>query len=309
MMPLGAELANVFRVTVNVVGKSQIEALPAEERPTYKREVDETFRQRIAPLLSEKTRKYSNGGWNKVEQDWSALEARHLELSVPAFEVIVDILNKSEKEALSVEKRQAYRCEVAEIIRQYIQALLEKTRQYSNMEWNKVEQDWSALRAQIVALEREERRLDLSAPASPEAFQATLFWMGEQGEEQDLAALRAIERQPPFVSEEILRTLKNAQEDIDKRVYRPTYVLRQGEAAYAAHKQEWEQQYWGQHIAIHAGEIIEHDTDKNHLEEKLIKKQLEEGRFRAHVIHVGAPVLRVRDPRVGRPKRVPPKEK
>ena len=225
------------------------------------------------------------------------------------FAVVVNVLDKSEKEALPVEKRQTYKREVAEVLTQCIQVLLEKTREYSNGGWEKVEQDWRALRAQVAALEREARRFELASPASREDFQGTLYWMGEQGEEEDLAALRVIERQPPFaLSEEMRRYLKNAQDDIEKRVYRPSYVLEQGEAAYHAHKQEWEQQYWGQHIAIHAGEVIEHDADRDRLVEKIIKRQKEEGRFRAYLVHVGAPVPTVRDPRLGKPRRVPPKE-
>lgn len=76
----------------------------------------------------------------------------------------------------------------------------------------------------------------------------------------------------------------------------PMAVLKESDAAYRAHKEEWDQKYAGQHIAVYQGEVIDADKDKTRLVKRIIKKQKERGRFRACLIQIGAPLLELRGP-------------
>ena len=81
--------------------------------------------------------------------------------------------------------------------------------------------------------------------------------------------------------------------------------MREAESAYSRNKVEWERDYRGQFVAIHAGSVVAASDDKDVLVKRLIAMQREKGRFQACIIEVGAPILTARGPRVRlRPRRV-----
>lgn len=144
------------------------------------------------------------------------------------------------------------------------------------------------------------RRRDLEMPWSQEHFVNAIRWMAEQGNGEDLALLRRVRKLPPFASDEIRRSLANAEEQIHARVYAPRAVIDREEAAYQRNRAEWDTLYAGQYIAVHFGQVIDHDVDKRLLIRRLDQQQREEGRFRAYIVQVGAPIYEARGPRAGR---------
>jgi hypothetical protein len=151
------------------------------------------------------------------------------------------------------------------------------------------------LRAKAKALKRE---FQLESPQTQQGFEAALMWIAENGEKEHLEKLRQIKKAPPYSSETIKRLFEIAEERISERVNDFEYVLRKGEEAYQRNRQGWEQQYADQFIALYRGEVIASDRNKSRLIEKIIKKQREEGPFRAFIVEVGASVLRARGPRI-----------
>jgi len=149
-------------------------------------------------------------------------------------------------------------------------------------------------------LQRIKRRLDLRYPSSLDDFIGALYWMAEQGDIDDLEELRRVRADPPYDSEEIRRLFATAEERIHDRVYDPQTVVDREEAAYQEHRQEWDEKYKSEFIAIHRGQVIDHDTDKYRLIQRLDQKQRETGRFSAYIVQIGAPVYVARGPTMGR---------
>lgn len=141
------------------------------------------------------------------------------------------------------------------------------------------------------------RRYDLIMPPNQEDFLKSLWWMSENGDAGDLARLRQMKKDPPFNSDEIQKLLAAAEEAIHHRVYHPRTVIDREEAAYQENKQEWDSQYRGEFIAVHLGQVIDHDSDKSTLLQRLDQQQRESGRFRAYVIHIGGPIFEAKGPR------------
>lgn len=75
----------------------------------------------------------------------------------------------------------------------------------------------------------------------------------------------------------------------------PAETLRKGEAAYQRNREDWDRLYSGQYIAIYQERVVAADFDKTKLLEQLIEQQ-KHGKFRAYIVHVGAPVFQVRGP-------------
>lgn len=161
------------------------------------------------------------------------------------------------------------------------------------------QENWEPLekvRAMRKWLYRQERLRDLREPLSLEQFEASLRWMCENGDEQELWLLRQVRQQPAFTSEMVDRLFDLADRMMCDRVYEPIRVVRRGEAVYQRHLPDWERQHAGQFIAICGDSIIDHDADRTKLLQRLIDMQKEIGRFRAYVIEVGAPVFHARGP-------------
>lgn len=152
--------------------------------------------------------------------------------------------------------------------------------------------------------ERILRRQDLQAPYSLDAFINAIRWMAERGDLEDLDLLRQVRADPPYNSELIQKLLETAEERIHDRVYDPQTVVDREEAAYQEHRQEWDEKYAGEFIAIHRGQVIDHDTDEDRLIERLDERQRNEGRFRAYIVEIGAPVYVARGPTVLRSQKV-----
>jgi hypothetical protein len=161
----------------------------------------------------------------------------------------------------------------------------------------KIKEIWRGL---YVKAEMMYRRFELRSPSSHDHFTAALWWIAERGGEEDLKLLREIRRNPPYTSDDIIRLLGIAEEKIAERVDDPEYVVRKGEEAYQQNRDSWDRLYQGEHIAICRGEVIDSDVVESALVERLIRAQGERGPFRAYVVEVGAPVLSVRQPSLGR---------
>jgi len=70
--------------------------------------------------------------------------------------------------------------------------------------------------------------------------------------------------------------------------------------AYQANKEEWDQQYAGQYVAVCQSKVMDSDADENELAERMIEKQLtEKKRFQGCILKI----------RGHRKKRLNPKEK
>lgn len=149
------------------------------------------------------------------------------------------------------------------------------------------------------------RRLQLRHPSSEENFRTTLYWMAERGGEEDLDLLKELRATPPYAKPDLQTLLEIAIQEIQQRVNDPDYVMEKEEAAYQAHQTEWKEQYKNQFIAIHRGTVIDSDSDKPALIDRLMKKQKEEGPFRAYIVHIGESEFTVRGPkskRAGQPQ-------
>ncbi len=120
--------------------------------------------------------------------------------------------------------------------------------------------------------------------------------MAEQGDMDDLDLLHQVRANPPYNSAEIQRLFEVAEERICDGVYDPQTVVDREEAAYQEHRQEWDEKYQGEFIAVHRGQVIDHDTGEDRLVQRLDQKQRETGLFRAYIVHIGAPVYAAKGP-------------
>jgi hypothetical protein len=142
-----------------------------------------------------------------------------------------------------------------------------------------------------------ERRLELVIPTSLENFKANLWWIIEQGVEEDLDLLRRIKKNLPYDSEDVQQLVEMAEHRIRERVNAPDRVIEKGEEAYQLHKAEWEAEFSGHYIAIYRGELIGNATTKSELFRQINEAQKQSGPLRAYIIKLGAPQLIARGPR------------
>lgn len=156
--------------------------------------------------------------------------------------------------------------------------------------------DLSALFEKAEALER---RAELVVPESLENFLANLWWMIEQGVEEDLDALRRIKDNLPYTSEDIDELMKCAEQRILERVNDPDYVAQSGEVAYRMFRERWQKEYAAQFIAIHRRQVVASAPTEEELWPKLREARKERGPFRAYIIKVGMEMPTFRGPRVG----------
>src|SRR6185437_7447822 len=144
--------------------------------------------------------------------------------------------------------------------------------------------------------EAAERRLELVFPESLENFMANLWWMTEQGVDEDLDVLQRIKDNNPYPTRDVEDLLAIAQSTIRKRVNDPDYVVKNGEEAYELHKDEWLQKFPGEFVAIHRRQVVAHAPTKKELWPLLKEAQKERGPFRAYVVKVGEPITVFRGP-------------
>lgn len=210
-----------------------------------------------------------------------------------------DVLIHEVQELILPEKRASFEIEK---ITWHQAALIDLVRrikgaEYANGNMNKIK---GRVQERLRELERAKRRLQLQHPPNRAEFETALRWMAEQGDAEELDLLRQVRASPPYTSETIEHLFEEADERICERVYDPQVVVDREEAAYQEHRQEWDKLYKGEFIAIHRGEVIDHDRDKARLIQRLFQKQDEDGEFRAYIVEIGAPVYVARGPKPGR---------
>lgn len=139
--------------------------------------------------------------------------------------------------------------------------------------------------------QRAQRRISLQIADDPAEIERTLYWMAEQGDEDDLFALRAAMRSALYSRGEIATLAVRAEKEIARRVYDPQRVAEVGEAAYLRRRDEWDRQYADKTIAVAHGEVVAYHSEKGEVLRRLFALQKEHGLFRAYVVEIGASVL------------------
>jgi hypothetical protein len=141
-----------------------------------------------------------------------------------------------------------------------------------------------------------ERRLDLFIAASEEDFVKTLWWMSENGLEEELDLLRQIRKNPPYSSQRVEYLLDIAEQRSFERINEPRYVMSKGLQAYRLNKTEWERVYHNQVIALNRGRVVAHAPTREELMKQVARVQKTEGSFRPYIVEVGSPDLEARGP-------------
>jgi hypothetical protein len=263
-----AEPLQIFWDTVALVEKSE-QAIIGDKKEEFELQVTSTQKELIGKLIDE----YVNP------------ENRN--------ELIEQLISEAEKYE-APENRPDFRRRITLDLDEYVLELMNKALACSNGGRKKLKETWRELRARV---EITKRRRELIHPSSAKEFEATLRWMAERGDEEDLIQLRELKHHRPYTSRDIEQLLELAEERIAVRVEDPHYVLRKGEEIYQRNKKEWDRQYVGQFIAIHQGQVVDSDQDKTKLVDRLMKAQEKKGPFRAYVVEMGAPQLSFRGPR------------
>lgn len=165
--------------------------------------------------------------------------------------------------------------------------------------WRSIEAEVKRIGVQMVQWEKrveqekKTRRKELSNPSSPESLAANLRWSIEKGSKEALDLILQLQRKknPRYYNPTVKHLIdmaiqklsgQGAEEDDS-----PLIARRESEKAYRAHKQEWEQKYAGQYIAVYRGAVIDSDTDETELALKIIEKQRQEKRpFRACILRM-----------------------
>ena len=166
------------------------------------------------------------------------------------------------------------------------------------------EESWETIGRARVHTERLEMRLDLLSPESEQQFRAALWWMAEQGIEEDLKVLKRIRELAGHLHKDPDNLIEMADERIRVRENDPHRLVRRGEAVYQQNEVKWRKEYGGSYIAIRGGKIIDSDPDESKLLRRMNRARQTDGRFRAYIRKVGRSVLEARGPRI--PPRPPP---
>lgn len=178
-----------------------------------------------------------------------------------------------------------------------LEHLVQRAEEYAGDDWDELR---LAVKTWLTRARRTARRQELRAPSSPENYAAALRWMAEQGDIDDLELIRRLKGHPAYDYPVIRGLFETSDERIHGRVYHPKVVLAREETAYQQYRQEWDDTYKGEFIAIHRGEVVDHDPDKYRLIQRLDQKQREYGRFRTYIVQVGGVIYAARGPRIGR---------
>jgi hypothetical protein len=152
--------------------------------------------------------------------------------------------------------------------------------------------------------EEKVRRKELNHPLSEENLAANLRWLIQCGTEEDLELLYRLKKDPGYPTKEIQQLIDKAIQklggQIDDEEASPAREMKEAAKAYQANKEEWDQQYAGQYVAVCQSKVMDSDADENELAERMIEKQLtEKKRFQGCILKI----------RGHRKKRLNPKEK
>ncbi len=129
------------------------------------------------------------------------------------FSNLHQAIQVSEKYILP-EKELDFERQVATLIGSCLSGIIHSAKHCSNNEWQKIEKEWHII---PFTYEKLTRRLDLVSPATEEDFIASLWWMCECGEVEDLNLLKQVKESPPFQTREIDRLIDFTIERITKR--------------------------------------------------------------------------------------------
>ncbi|MFQ5825004.1 MAG: hypothetical protein ACE5JB_13200 [bacterium] len=142
------------------------------------------------------------------------------------------VLLENSQEYIVSEKKLEFEIQVTSELTACVNTLIKNVQDCSNGKWNKVKKKWhelymksETLKKQLKQSEKLKRRNELSNPTTQQEFKATLWWMAEQGEEEDLDLIKKLKRKLPYSSKEIKRLLKIAEQQISARAKRPVDVL------------------------------------------------------------------------------------
>ncbi len=114
------------------------------------------------------------------------------------------------------EKKQEFEFRAASTLDNFIEVLSKEANNCSNGGWSKIVGKWHELPAKYKTIKR---RYILLNPPSEEDFIASLWWMIEQGGEEDLALIREVKKNPRYSSKDIKILLEMAEQRISERVY------------------------------------------------------------------------------------------
>ncbi|MFQ5603008.1 MAG: hypothetical protein ACE5HS_07035 [bacterium] len=126
------------------------------------------------------------------------------------------------KKSIVPKKRQQFELAVAMVLRECLIELSKEAYSCSNGGWPKIKKKWHE---RVTISENMERRLTLFSPKTEQNLRTTLWWMAEQGEEEDLELIKKLKINPPYSSKEIQRLLKIAEQQIIERLNRPVDML------------------------------------------------------------------------------------
>lgn len=190
--------------------------------------------------------------------------------------------------------REFFKIQFTRALEKCIKSLFNDVLSKSDGDLKDVKDIWEGLNLKI---EKMSRRLELNSPTNPEAFKQALWWLAEQGTEEDLRLVREISKNPPYGGDDIANLLCTVEGKLAEKVDDPEHVVRRGEEAYQHNKDEWDGLYQGKYIAIHRGEVMFADADESSLIRRVIQEQKRQRRaFRVYIVEVGAPVLSLRPP-------------
>jgi hypothetical protein len=210
-------------------------------------------------------------------------------------------------EAISVEPRPDFRRQLADTLlsttRELIDRLATAVLRVANSQRGVDQAKWEHVRQRFDHLQR---RMDLLHPKSSAHFATTLRWMAQCGDQDDLRRLTRMKQDPPFETPAVEKLFELAIAGINGRSGRAAHLddvhsqLHAAAEAAQTQKTEWERDYQGLYLALHAGAVVAHDAAKPALLSQLARMQRANGPFRACIVRVGAPVLTARGPRVRR---------
>ncbi len=105
---------------------------------------------------------------------------------------------------------------IKEDINQYIKLLKKESTRSERSKYAEIGKEWNELRKDIEIMER---RLKFFNPnITQSAFEATLMWMVEQGEQEELNLIQKVQLNPPYNSNQIQNLFDLAESEIRERI-------------------------------------------------------------------------------------------
>jgi flagellin-specific chaperone FliS len=134
--------------------------------------------------------------------------------SIALMENLISTFSEVE-EYISPERKLEFERNVTACLKHIIEEESKFTHTLNTEEWNEIAPKWRNLYRKIEIIAR---RLDLLDPAKPQVFIKTLWWLSEQGGEEDLDILIQLEKNPPFSSREIEKLIEVTKQRINERI-------------------------------------------------------------------------------------------